>query len=107
MDDFTFDAPPELLESLDRMDSRVRALEGEHLIRVEDLFPSGFMRRHTGYDSLEAMVDAAGLEAEPVDDLADSEDWNRFVAGHTAFDGWEPMVEAAGRAWARRMLGFH
>ena len=93
----------EIQRNLDRLARNAEALDGTHEISFDELFPDAFIRRHTNYPSLTAMVDASGMENP---EEFSGEAWNAFVIAHSQFESWEAMQQEAVGEWTARKLGF-
>lgn len=92
-----------LQRKLEDLSSRARDLDGTHHLSFSELFPDRFIRAHSSFGSMQALIDACGIENP--DDIQ-TERWNAFVAQNTSFEGWEAMKSAAGIEWTQRKLGF-
>jgi hypothetical protein len=92
----------EAIRKLDQLAKKAEALDGQHDVPLNELMPDSFVRRYTDYQSLQAMVDAGGIDTS--DDLH-GEDWNNFVASHSRFGGWKEMQNKAVAEWTKKKLG--
>lgn len=99
-----FDEAQRELENLAR---RAEALEGEQEVALTELLTPRFLRRHTPFSSLEAMLEASDWEVESQEDFEaiPDEEWDRFVAANSDFPDWQTMLRSAGQEWAVRQLG--
>jgi len=96
----------------DAMDRRLRAVEDEvnrtltvpgvDRVPVEELFPGGFMREHTRFESFREFV--AEASRDPAGDEALTPVIDDFVRGTTQFGSWSEMRQKAELAWMRRTL---
>lgn len=71
----------------------------------EDLFPDSWIESHTGYDSLQAFVDAGFGDQYDSFEAIPRGEWDEWVSRETQFSDWTEMQTAAGQAWLQRQLG--
>ena len=86
---------------------RASSLGGEHHVPLTELFPPAFMRRHSRFDSFEALVEAGPWGAKTAEDfkaIPDAE-WDAHVQENTSFAGWQSMQQAGVAAWGKGKLG--
>jgi len=79
-------------------------------VSLPDLMPAAFMKRHTRFESLNAMLTASALvkEGTTTNELApilQSPEWNQFVAANSPFGSWQAMIKAAGVERVKRAFG--
>jgi hypothetical protein len=72
----------------------------------EDLFPPAFMRRHTDFEDMDAMVAASGRDVRTAEDFEaiPPDEWESLVRERTRFSSWEAMRGKAAEAYAERLL---
>lgn len=97
----------EAIEELEELGRRAEALGGENKVSPAELFPPGFMRRHTDFESFEAMLESSPWKVESGEDFITIPDgeWDDYVAANTRFDTWQKMQETAMAKWSERQLG--
>lgn len=97
-----------LQKRLKQMSNGIERLKGTNEVSFGELFPSGFMRRHTRYASIQEMFDASGFKLETKADLAaiPDADWDRHIRSCTNFPNWEVMQKAAHAELIKRRVGF-
>jgi len=95
-----------LTHKLQDVSRRARELQGQQPA-LGDLFPPGFMQKHSEFSDIEAMLKAAGLPVKSTEELKaiPSDQLNTFVARSTKFQSWDAMQETAIREWALGKLG--
>jgi len=93
-----FDKVKKRLKDLSK---RAQALQG-HQPALGELFPPGFMQKHTEFVDIEAMLKAGGFQVNSTEDLkaVPIDQLNAFVARSTKFQSWEAMQETGVREWA-------
>lgn len=72
----------------------------------EDLFPPAFMRSHTDFEDMDAMVAASGREVRTAEDFEaiPSAEWETLVRTRTGFASWDEMRGKAAEAYAERLF---
>ena len=105
---FKIEGLDEFSRELKDLERRVRDLDGQHSVPLDELFPPEFMRQNTDFGSINEMFEASGFKAETEEDLSNvpDDEWNGFVAQRTRFANWDDMIGAGGKAWAAKKLGF-
>ena len=87
---------------LHKLQQNLKKLEGKQNVPLAQLMPDRFIRQHTNFQTLQAFLDAGGVEnGEDIVSTA----FSGFVAGNTRFRSWDEMAKAAGAEWAKRQLG--
>ena len=88
---------------LKELQRRVKGLNGEHKIPLEELLPDNFIRECTNFNSLQEMVDSCGIEKlnEPNDP-----EFIKFISTHTKFSTWEEMRDEAISRYFKAKLDF-
>lgn len=106
--DFDISGLEELQKRLRELAKGAKQLDGEHDVPFDEMFPPGFMKRYTTFESIEKMMEASGYKVENAEDFKAIPDaaWNSFVRQRTKFDNWSDMISKAGEEWAARKLGF-
>lgn len=94
---FTFDD-----SKLKELQRKIKGLKEKKPVPLSELFPSDFIRKHTDFQTLQALFDASGIEDE---EEIGNEEFSKFVATHTRFSNWEEMKKAAGAEYVKRQLG--
>jgi len=89
------------MSGLDRFKNNLKKLSGEHIIPLTELLPDNFMTQYTDFPTLQAMVDAAGVN-DPEEIKAEA--FSQFVADHTRFDNWTEMLTKGYAEYAKRTL---
>jgi len=93
------DFSKQLQKQFDRLTRNLKKAEGN--VPLTELMPPKFIQRHTRFNDLQAMVDAApgAEEATTTEESAafiQGEGWSRFVAENSDFDSWQDMIRQAG-----------
>lgn len=85
----------------DRLRKNLERVSGDNHVKLPDLMPDAFIRQHTNFQTLQAMLDAGGVEdAEGID----SDAFSQFIATNTRFEGWTDMCQFASGEWVKRQL---
>lgn len=87
------------------LDGVTDTVEGVDQVDREDVFPDSWIQSHTGYDSLQAFVDAGFDDEYDTFEEIPQEAFDEWVDRQTQFSDWEAMQTAAGQAWLQRQLG--
>jgi hypothetical protein len=98
----------ELQKKLNDLQRKAEALDGEHQASFSELFNASFMRRHTNFESIEALIEASGFKFETMDDFKaiPDQEWDEHIAKNTQFSNWQEMMNEASTEWAGKQLGF-
>lgn len=86
---------------LEKLQRNLEKVDGEHHVKLPDLMPGWFIREHTNFQTLQAVLDAGGIEN---DEDIDGEPFSQFIAARTRFDGWQDMCQFASGEWVKRQL---
>ena len=87
---------------LKELQRKIKNLEGKKPVPLSELFPNDFIRKYTDFQTIQAMLDASGIENK---EEIGNEKFSKFVATHTRFSNWEEMKKAAGAEYVKRRLG--
>lgn len=103
------------IEGLDKLQRELKKLveraaenEGQHFVRMDELFPDFFMMRYTNFASITEMMEKSGVQIECQNDLDNipEEAFNAFIQKNSRFESWTEMKQAAAGDLMRRKLGF-
>ncbi len=72
-------------------------------VPLADMFDNDFMTANTNFVSMQAMLDASGIEIKSEADTK-SPEWNAFVVSTTSFESWEEMMRQGARNYALKKL---
>ena len=87
---------------LKKLQQNIDALSGQHEVKLADLLTDNFIRQHSDFQTLQALIDASGIKnAENIG----NESFSIFVSIHTNFVSWEEMVKVATAEYVKRKLG--
>lgn len=89
------------LNDLTRKIERAAAPED---VPLPKLMPPPFMRQHTNAPSIEAFLEASGVELTSATLKSPPASLDRYVSAHTGFSSWNAMVAAAGKEYMTRKL---
>lgn len=97
----------ELHRKLTEMGQQASALDGEHTVSMDELFPATFMNACSSSSSFAHFLEAGGFVVESTEDFAaiPDDEWDAYVERSTTFANWEAMKGAAATAWMTRQLG--
>ncbi len=78
-----------------------------HLVPIGDLLTTGFIRRHSRFQSIESLLAASGLNPCRLSDLDPHtrQRWDDFTRLSTTFPNWAAMLREAGAEWVIRRMG--
>lgn len=98
----------ELQKKLEDLGRKAEELHGQHNVPLNELFNADFMRRHTNFESFDALIEAGGFKVETAEDFSAIPDreWDEHIAKVTKFPNWQEMLNEAGTEWAQKQLGF-
>jgi hypothetical protein len=92
------------ISDLEKLQKNLEKVEGDKQVQLPDLMPDSFVREHTNFQSLQAMLNAGGVkDCEDIEGI-DSDAFSKFIATHTRFTGWQDMCEFASGEWVKRQL---
>ncbi len=75
-------------------------------LSFEELFTPDFMRRHTDFEDMEAMVAATGRDVRTTEDFEaiPPSEWDALVRARTRFTSWDAMRGKAAEEYAERLF---
>jgi hypothetical protein len=105
---FEINGLDEIQKTLNDMQRKAEALNGEHKVSFSELFTTSFMQDNTNFATIDALIEAGGFKVETMDDFKAIPDelWDEHIAKTTKFANWHEMMEEAGAEWAKTQLGF-
>ena len=79
----------------------------QHLVPIGDLLTSGFVSRHSRFQTVDSMLSASGLNPCLLTDLDPQmrRRWDDFTRLTTPFPDWAAMLRAASAEWVIRRIG--
>ena len=85
----------------------IRRKSGQHKVPIDELLTSSFVRRHSRFEDLDALLSASGLDPSLLIDLdADAKArWDDFTRLATTFPDWGSLLRSAGAEWVLRRIG--
>ncbi len=86
---------------LKRLQLKVKELHGQRNVPLPELMPDNFIRKYTDFQTLQAMLDASGIEN--LEEIG-NEKFSKFISTRTGFSTWEEMIEVATAEYAKRKL---
>ncbi len=87
---------------LKKLQQSIDALSGQHEVRLADLLTDNFIRQHSTFQTVRALLDASGVENT---ENIGNESFSMFISTHTTFASWEEMVKVATAEYVKRKLG--
>lgn len=100
----SFDGLDKLQRDLKKMEQNARKLNGRREVPLKDLFTTAFMRKHTRFLSLDALLKAGGFHVA-FDEIPRRE-LDSHIAKVTKFKSWDDLLDAAITEYAMNQLGF-
>lgn len=86
---------------LKELQRKLKNLGEKKRVALPDLLPDDFIKKHTDFQTLQAMLDASGVKNQ---EEIGNEKFSKFIATHTRFSNWEEMLKAAGAEYYKRQL---
>ena len=98
----------ELQRNLRDLERRVRRLNGEQGVPIDELLTAEFMSLNTRFPTFDSMLNASVWDVSSEADFEAIPDdvWDEYVAVTTDFDDWGNMLAAATQEWTVRQLEF-
>lgn len=96
-----------VIKKLNQLENRVKEVEGNNQVPVFELLSPDFMKRNTGFATLEEMLLAGDFIVESKEDFEAIPDklWDEYVSKVTQFSSWQTMLENAGNEWVKNKIG--
>jgi len=94
-------------DGLKNLQKKVESLDGKNEVPIDELCTIGFMKRYTGFQSIEEMMSEGGIDFKSEKEIKLDTDkaWNTFVSKHTDFSSWASMLKEATAKWVSKKLG--
>ncbi len=94
------------LSGLKRLAKNAEEMHGKHQVKLIDLMPNEFIRKHSNFNSLEELFNASGYEVKTPEDFAaiPDQEWESFIVNNTKFESWEDMRRQAAVEYTKRQL---
>lgn len=91
----------------DKLQRRLKKLDGTHNVSLDKLFSNSFMRRYTQHATIDEFFDAGGFEFEKEEEFENipEQQLNVQVQATTHFSSWQEMLNKAGEDWMAKELG--
>ena len=105
---FKVEGLDKLQKQLEQMQRAARALHGTHEVKLNELFPSGFMLKHSKFSSFDALLNASGFTVNTKEDfeaIPDNE-FDEYIRSVTTFCNWQSMLCAGTEAYVAKKMGF-
>jgi hypothetical protein len=87
-------------DGLNKFKRKIKKIEQKRDVPLTDLFTDGFIRQNTDFQTLQAMVDACGIEEMK----KETDKFQKFISTHTHFKTWKEMLESALANYYKRQL---
>lgn len=96
----------EMTKKLDDLGKKVKALDGEQSVPINELLTPAFVSSHTSFTNAEEMFEASGFAIESQEDFAAIPDdkWDEFIRSVSSFPDWQAMLGEASREWVAGQL---
>lgn len=106
---FTVDGFDDLEKQLDNLSKKAEALDGTHDVPFSDLFTNAFMLSHSGFSTIDALLESSGIHIQNQADFENlpEKQLDSIIQEKTDFSSWEEMSIAAASEYARKKLGFN
>ncbi len=93
---------------LDKLERKLKKLDGTHNVSYDELFNTSFMNRYTQHSTIDEFFDTGGFEFETEEEFEKipEEELDKYVQYVTKFNTWQEMMTKAGEHWAAKKLGF-
>jgi hypothetical protein len=92
---------------LDKLERKLKKLDGTHDVPYNELFNATFMYRYTQHSTIDEFFNAGGFEFETKEKFEEipEEELDKFVQAATKFNTWQEMTIKAGERWVAKELG--
>jgi len=93
---------------LDKLQRKLKKLDGTHNVSYDELFNASFMNRYTQHSTIDEFFVAGGFEFETEEEFEKipEDKVNKHVQAVTKFNTWQDMFTKAGENWVAKKLGF-
>jgi hypothetical protein len=83
------------------------ALSSQHCVPLAELLTDSFVSRHTHFGTIDALIDAAELNAQRrgVRGISFGPDWDLFIRSVSRHSGWPALIREACAEWQIRRIG--
>lgn len=73
-------------------------------LQLDEILDPNFMLEHTGFESIDEMVQAGLWEVETADDFRaiPEREWSDYVREVSDFSSWKDMLESAANEWLEK-----
>lgn len=91
---------------LEKLTRNMEALQGNHEVKLGELFTPEFIQSHSKCSDLNGLFEAAGYNIQSIADIEaiDDAQWDAFIKENTDFENWQEMHSAAMADYVRKRL---
>lgn len=89
-----------LKKRFEKLQQNAQALDGTHEVKLVDMVTPAFVREHTGYSDLGALITASGLTTDEF--AADTSKIDGFIQSKTSFATWKEFLNAAKNEYVKK-----
>lgn len=93
----------ELQNKLKRMQSNAATMSGTHDVPLTQILSPEFMRKHTRFDSVEALFAAWQIDVDGFKALT-TEQKDALTKGTTSYHTWHDLIQAVAAEYTRQQL---
>jgi len=101
--DFEIEGLDEVQKNIEKLQKKVKKVGRKQNVKLVELLPDSFIKKHSNYNSLESMIDSSPKEINSEKDL-ESEEWNKFIKENSKFNSWEEMLQVAHAEWVKKEI---
>ena len=92
------------LSGLEKLQRKLKEVEGEHTYQMSEMFPDSFMRKNSKYMDIDSFFNDVGVFNEEDFNSIDESKLDNFVKLNSNFDNWNEMkVEAAAELMKKKL----
>jgi hypothetical protein len=83
------------------------ALSAQHFVPLAELLTDSFVSRHTRFETIDALIEAAELNARRhgARGISFGRDWDLFIRSVSRHTGWPALIREACAEWQIRRIG--
>jgi hypothetical protein len=94
-----------LSKKLNNMAKKAKELDGEHEVKLVDLFDNKFMSTNTRFSSFNDFADASKFDWSDIEGIPEDE-LDKFIDQNSSFTSWDDMRTTASKNFVAKKLGF-
>ncbi|PAE70599.1 hypothetical protein [Bacillus licheniformis] len=92
-------------KKLEKMSKAAKDLQGTNEVPLNELLTEAFLRKHTGFSSLEEFESHEMFSKYPTFQEIPDHELDNYVSSYSKFANWREMLDTAGKEYVVRKLG--